>query len=351
MSTDIALWLVQDGITTGAIYALLALALLLVFAATRIIFVPQGDFISYAGLTLGTLQLGRVPGTAWLLLAGGIVVAAIEAAHAWREPPVARLARIARIAFAWIALPAAALALTVWAAPRGLDGRLLMLLTLALVVPLGPMIYRLAYRPVASASVLVLFIVSMAVHYALNGVALALFGGEGLRSAPIADASFRLGVLTIGAQSLWVVGASVAAMAALWWFFERTLYGKALRATAMNRAGARIVGIPPALAGQLAFLLAASIGAVSGVLVSPLTTVYYDTGLMIGLKGFVGAILGGMSSYPLAVLGALAVGQLESLASFWASAWKETIVFTLLIPALLWRALAAGHVPVEDEEE
>jgi len=139
-------------------------------------------------------------------------------------------------------------------------------------------------------------------------------------------------------------------MTALWLFFERSLYGKALRATAINRIGARLVGIPSALAGRLAFTLAAAIGALSGILISPITTIYYDTGLMIGLKGFVGAILGGMGSYPLAALGALCVGLLESFASFWASSLKETIVFTFIIPVLLWRSLVSRH-PVEDEEE
>ncbi|MCL4747356.1 MAG: branched-chain amino acid ABC transporter permease, partial [Burkholderiaceae bacterium] len=82
----------------------------------------------------------------------------------------------------------------------------------------------------------------------------------------------------------------------------------------------------------------------------PIATIYYDTGLMIGLKGFVGAILGGMAGYPLAAAGAVAVGLLEAFASFWASAYKETIVFTIIIPVLLWRSLTSHH-HVEDEEE
>jgi len=172
-----------------------------------------------------------------------------------------------------------------------------------------------------------------------------------LRSAPISDARFGLGVLSLSAQSIWIVGASIACMGGLWLFFERTLYGKALRATAINRVGARLVGIPTELAGRLACALAAAIGALSGILVSPLATIYYDTGLMIGLKGFVGAILGGMASYPLAVLGALGVGMLESFSSFWASTLKETIVFTFIIPVLLWRSLTSRHPVVEDEEE
>ena len=250
----------------------------------------------------------------------------------------------------YVAIPLAIAALAWWAAPRKLDMWAQVLLAVALVAPLGPIVYRIAFQPLANASVLVLFIVAMAVHYALTGLGLVLFGGEGLRSSPLSDAQFGLGVMNVSAQSLWVTGATVLGMLALWLFFERTLYGKALRATAINRVGARLVGVPTELSGMLSFLLAAFIGALSGVLIAPITTIYYDTGLMIGLKGFVGAILGGMASYPLAAVGALGVGLLESFSSFWASAYKESIVFTVVIPVLLWRSIASRH-PVEEEEE
>jgi len=125
--------------------------------------------------------------------------------------------------------------------------------------------------------------------------------------------------------------------------------GKALRATAINRIGARLVGISAEFSGRLAFTLAALIGAVSGILISPITTIYYDTGFLISLKGFVGAIIGGMTSYPVAAIGAVMVGFLESFSSFWASAFKESIVFTLIIPVLLWRSLTAQRIE-EDEE-
>ena len=199
MNSNIALWLVQDGVTTGAIYALLALALLLVFAVTRVIFVPQGEFIAYAGLTLGTLQLGQLPGTVYLLAGGGAIVASLEAAAALRARTPARLPRIALI---HLGVPLAIAALAAWAAPRKLGPALQMALTLAIVVPLGPMLYRIAYRPLANASVLVLFIVSMAAHYVLTGLGLVIFGGEGLRSNAISDAKFDVGVLHIGAQSV-----------------------------------------------------------------------------------------------------------------------------------------------------
>jgi len=107
------------------------------------------------------------------------------------------------------------------------------------------------------------------------------------------------------------------------------------------------MGISPNLAGRLTLLLAAAIGAISGVLVSPITTLYYDSGFLIGLKGFVAAIIGGLASYPIAALGALAVGLIEAFSSFWASAYKEVIVFTLIIPVLFWRSLTTHHVEEE----
>ena len=150
-------------------------------------------------------------------------------------------------------------------------------------------------------------------------------------------------------QTLLVVLASLLLIAGLYLFFERTLYGKALRATALNRVGARLMGIPPEMAGKLSFTLAAAIGAFSGILISPITTLYYDSGFLIGLKGFVGAIIGGLASYPVAALGALLVGLLEAYASFWASAFKEVIVFTLIIPVLVWRSLGAAGQHEEEE--
>jgi branched-chain amino acid transport system permease protein len=213
---------------------------------------------------------------------------------------------------------------------------------------MGPMMYRLMYQPIASAPVLILLIVSVALHIAMVGLGLLFFGAEGQRTPAFSEASFELGPLMVTGQTIWVLVVSVLLIVALYQFFERTLYGKALRATAINRVGAQLMGISPALAGKLTFFLAAFIGALSGVLIAPITTIYYDTGFLIGLKGFVAAIIGGLASYPLAALGALAVGLLEAFASFWASAYKEVIVFTLIIPVLLWRSLTSRHV--EEEE-
>lgn len=348
MNGQIALLLIQDGIVNGAIYALLALAIVLVFAVTRVLFVPQGEFVTFGALSLAAFQLGRTPGIVWLLGGSALVVTIVEVISALRAR---RASRIPRIVGFYVAIPAVIIGLTIWLAPRNPPLLAQIALSIALVVPLGPITYRLVFQPLANASVLVLLIVSVAVHFALQGFGLVFFGAEGFRVAPFSEARWELGAITVTGQTLWVLGASVALMVLLLLFFERTLLGKALRATAVNRVGARLVGISASAAGTLAFTVAALIGAVSGVLIIALTTLYYDSGFLIGLKGFVGSVVGAVVSYPLAVVGALLVGLFESFGSFWHSAYKEAIVFSLLIPVLLWRSLRSVHMEEEEEEE
>jgi len=340
MDATIAALLTQDGITNGAIYALLALALVLVFTVTRVIWVPSGEFVAYGTLTLAGLQLGRPPGTVGLL-AGMAVLAGLMEAYSCLRRGEAR--RLPLRLLMWTGVPLAVAAIVWWAAPRepGLGAQVL--LTLAAVTALGPLLYRIAYQPLAEASVLVLLIVSVALHFALTGLGLWFFGAEGSRTPAFASASFAIGAVNISLQSVLVVGSSVVLIAVLYLFFGRTLYGKALRATAVNRIGARISGVSPTFAGTLTFGLAAFLCAFCGVLIGPITTIYYDSGFLVSLKGFVGAIIGGLVSYPLAAAGAVLVGLLESFSSFWASAFKEVIVFTLIIPVLLWRSLTTTH--------
>ena len=346
MDLQIFLLLGQDGITNGAIYALLALALVLVFAVTRAIFIPQGEFVAYGALTLASLQAGKVPGTIWLLLSLGTAIAVIDGIRLLRE---GRFRKLPPLLIYNVGIPLAFAGGLFVVPPTQLPLWAQVVTSMLLVVPLGPMIYRLAYQPVASASVLVLLIVSVAVHLALIGLGLLFFGAEGSRTPAFTDISFELADAPLQGQTILVVVASALLIIGLYFFFERTIYGKALRATAMNRTGARLMGIPPVLAGKLCFTFAAAIGAFSGILIAPITTIYYDSGFLIGLKGFVGAIIGGLVSYPVAALGALLVGLLESYSSFYASAFKEVIVFTLIIPVLLWRSLTSKHVEDDDE--
>lgn len=341
MDFSIASILALDGLTNGAIYALLALATVLVFAVTRVIFIPQGEFVAFGALTLALLQAGKVPGTVWFLLVLAVGTAVSDVWHGVRHGQAA--ARIARQVGSTLGWPVAVSLLAIWLAPMKLPLLAQAALTLALVTPFGNLIYRLAYEKLADATVLVLLIVSVGVHFALVGLGLFFFGAEGFRNPSFWDQRFSVGPLAVNGQTIIIFLASLALIVSLWLFFERTLHGKALRATAVNRLGARLMGISTVGAGRLSFTMAAFIGALSGLLIGPTTTVFYDSGFLIGLKGFVAAVFAGLASYPLALVGALGVGLLESFGSFWASAFKEVIVFGSILPVLLWRSLRDPH--------
>ncbi|MEP7327644.1 MAG: branched-chain amino acid ABC transporter permease [Betaproteobacteria bacterium] len=340
MDLSIAALLTQDGITNGAIYALMALALVLLFTVTRIVWVPSGEFVAWGTLTLAGLQLGKSSGIVGLLLGMAVLAGVMEA---WRTIRAGETRRLPRRLGVWTGVPVLIAALLWWLAPMQPPLVVQVVLTLAAITAIGPLLYRIAYQPLAEASVLVLLIVSVAVHFAMLGLGLWFFGAEGSRTPAFSSTSFTVGGVNISVQSLLVIGTSAGLIFALAAFFGRTLYGKALRATAVNRAGARLCGISPDFAGALTFALGALLCAFCGVLIGPITTVYYDSGFLISLKGFVGAIIGGLSSYPIAAGGAILVGLIEAFSSFWASAFKEVIVFTLIIPVLLWRSLTTHH--------
>jgi len=346
LNTTIMLFLVQDGITNGAIYALLGLALVLVFAVTRVILIPQGEFVTFGALTYATLSAGHVPGTAQLAVAMGLVAFGLDL-YAGRRS--LRLRRVARAFALNILLPVAIYVLTVWLAGQKTPIAVNIALSLLIVAAIGLFLYRIVFQPLAHTSVLVLLIASVGAHLALQGLGLVFFGAEGQRGPAISDAAFTVGALRFTGQSLAVYAITIAFIVGLWLFFGLTLCGKALRATAVNRLGARLVGIRTTLSGQIAFLLASVIGAISGILIVPITTLYYDTGFLIGLKGFIAAIIGGLVSYPLTAVAALVVGTVEAFSSFYASNFKEVIVFTLIIPVLVLRSLAAPEVEEEKD--
>jgi branched-chain amino acid transport system permease protein len=346
LNTTILLFLLQDGITNGAIYALLGLALVLVFAVTRVILIPQGEFVTYGALTYATLSAGNVPGTAKLAVAMGVVAFALDLFVARKSLNLRRMLRALAVN---IILPLVVLALTIWLASRQTPIAINIALSLVIVAAIGLFLYRIAFQPIAHASVLVLLIASVGCHLAMQGFGLVFFGAEGQRGPTISNMAFTVGQLRFTGQNIAVYAITVTLIVGLWLFFGHTLYGKALRATAVNRLGARLVGIRTSLSGQLAFLLASVIGAISGILIVPITTLYYDTGFLIGLKGFIAAIIGGLVSYPLTAIAALVVGTVEAFSSFYASNYKEVIVFTLILPVLVLRSLAAPAVEEEKD--
>jgi branched-chain amino acid transport system permease protein len=349
MDAQIALILLTDGIANGAIYLLIALGIVLIFSVTRVIFVPFGDIAALTAMTVATLQLGRLPGTAWLVAMLAAVAVTMEAARLLRRRQPRRIPSAIMYYGALPMLPAAAAAALTMAG-LALPQPAQMLLALMLVLPVAPLLNRIVFQPMANASVLVLLIVAVALHFAISGLALLFFGPEGFRTEPLSDASFTLAGTTVSAQVLLMVGSAIALSGLLFLYFTGTPTGKALQATAVNRTGARLVGIRPRRTAAAAFVLASLLGGISGLLIGPVTTVYYDSGFLIGLKAFVAAIVGGLGSYPLTAAGAVAVGVLESFASFWQSALKEAIVFGALIPILLWRSLMSARHEEEEEE-
>ncbi len=349
MTPEIALLLAQDGISTGAIYVLVALGIVLIFLVTRVIFVPFGDVVGYSALTLAALQLRQMPGTVWLVLTLAALATAMEVYGLARRGQTSRLPKALLLYAVLPAVPA----LLVWlAAGRDLPMWLGIALTLAIVLPISPLLYRIAFRPLADASVLVLLIVAVAVHFAISGLALVVFRAGGFPHRaddagvlrPRSDQRFRpehSDRRQLGDSSASCCSSSSSA-----------------------RSPARRCARPPSIAsapgwsascrrrtGATAFLLASALAGISGILIGPVTTLYYDSGFLIGLKAFVGAIIGGLVSYPATAVGAIFVGLFESYASFWNSALKEVIVFGALIPILIWQSLVSGSGVEEEIEE
>ncbi len=348
MTWDVALILGIDGLANGAVYLLAGLGLVLIFSVTRVVFVPFGDVAAFSALSLAALEAGRAPATIGLVLTLAAIAVIVEVIALVRR---GEMSRIPRAVLGWGVLPALPCLLAWGVAGRQAPHALLIVTAILLVVPITPLVARIALQPIADASVLVLLIASLALHFLMSGLGLLFFGPEGSRTAPLVEGSISLGGgFTVTGQVLLMIAAAVVLSGLFFLAFERTAIGKALRATAVNRVGARLVGIRPARTALLAYTFASLLAGLIGVLVAPVTTMYYDSGFLIGLKAFVAAIIGGLVSYPLTALGAVAVGVVESFGSFWSGALKDVIVFSLLIPVLMLRSALTTHSEEEVEE-
>ena len=314
--------LLLDGVQNGVIYGLLALAMVLVFAVTRVILVPIGELMMFAPLSFVWLQEGKLPGTLWLALALGVLWALLERGRG-RGLPL--LGGMGLLLLFLLAQGSPALAY---------------LAALLLVVYLGVATYRVFFQPMREATVLALLIMAVGLHVAYQGLGLVFFGPEQFRPDPLLQGEVVVGLTW---QGVLVLAFALLSAAALYLFFRRSLFGKALLAAAENRLGARLCGIRPEEAGMVAFAIAGLMAALSGLLLAPLLNAAY-LGIVFGWKAFVAAILGGLVSYPVAFLGAVLVGLFESFTSFYASAYKEALVFLLLVPALFYQSLRAKGV-------
>ncbi len=283
---------VFSGLTTGSIYALAALGFSLIYNASGVINFAQGDF----------------------LMLGGMIAAHAIGAH----------------------VPVAAA----------------ILVAVAITVVVGLVLYRVAIAPARDASVVSLIIITIGASIFIQGVVQIVLGKNQYRLPSFSgDAALRIAGAYLLPQTLWVVGVAVLLMAACGAFFRFTLLGKASLAVAANRLAAHAVGVPVSRILLLSFGLAALLGAVAGAVAAPITTTVYDIGLMLGMKGFVAATLGGLGSGLGALVGGLVVGLLEALvAGYVSSAYKDAVPFVvmgiilLLMPQGLFGARSTERV-------
>lgn len=290
-----------DGLRGGSIYALVALGFVLVYRVMGVINFAQGAFVML-----------------------GPMLTAFFYEQGWPPVPGLRLALAA-------------------------------LLAVGIVGALGMAVERLTLYPARCASPLTRIIITVGVYLALQGAALLLWGPyakvlPSFTTMSLSDPTLRFGGVRVKAQSLWIAGALIATVIALGLFFGHTTVGKAMRACAVNRLAARLMGIPVDTMSTLAFGMAAVLGAIAGIVLGPVTRATYDMGLELGLKGFVAAIMGGLVSFPGAVLGGLVLGVLENLwAGVTVAGFKDLFAFVVLILVLLLhpRGFAGAEAAVE----
>ena len=273
-------WLqfVAGGLTSGAVYALVALGFSIVYNASGAINFAQGEFVMIGGMSAVTL------------LATGLPL------------PLAVLFALAAAVFVGLALD------------------------------------KLAIEPARHAGTVTLIIITIGASLFLRGLA-QLVWDKRIHALPAfsGDQPIHLFGATLLPQSLWVLGVAALAVAALSWFFGRTLFGKAMLATSYNPLAARLVGINTRTVLLVSFGLAALLGALGGVLTAPITFTSYDAGVMLGLKGFAAAMLGGLGNFSGAVLGGLLLGLLEGLGAGWiSSAYKDAIAFLIILAVLFF---------------
>ena len=215
-------------------------------------------------------------------------------------------------------------------------GLLLAVLGVALVAML---VERWGLRPCRSENHLVLIFLTVGLSIILRGVIKLAWGKNRMALPPLTpDEPILLLGASVLPQALWILFLTLCAIALLTWFFYRTSLGLAMRAVATNPAAAAVVGIPAGRVRLTSYGIAGALGGLAGVLITPITTLSYDVGVLLGLKGFAAAILGGFGSFPGAILGGVGLGLLESLsAGYLSSAYKDVVAFVVLLIVLFVR--------------
>jgi branched-chain amino acid transport system permease protein len=218
--------------------------------------------------------------------------------------------------------------------PLPLAAGLAVLITMAVGVALE----KFAVEPARNADVVTIIIITIGASIFLRGAAQIVWDKE-FHSLPAFSGETPINVVgaTLMPQSIWVVGVTMVVIVALWWFFNRTLFGKAMLATSFNRLAAQLMGIGVGKVLMVSFALSALLGAVGGIVMTPITFTNYEAGIMLGLKGFSAAVLGGLGNGMGAIVGGLIVGIAEALASgYISSAYKDAIAFVIILFVLFF---------------
>lgn len=266
-----------SGLTVGAIYAMVALGFTMIYSASGVVNFAQGEFVMLGGMVASALIAAGVPMPLAFLLA--IVVAVI----------------------------------------------------------FGIALYRIGVEPLKRADPVVIIMMTIGASITIRGIVQIVFDRQ-FHSMPTLSGDTAINVLgvAIQPQTLWVIGAAVLIVASLFAFLDRSLAGKALRATSINLLAAQLVGIDTRRMVSMSFVISAAIGAIAGILITPITLVSYDTGPLLAVKGFAAAILGGIGFPPGAIAGGLLLGLIEALsAGYISSAYKDAFAFIAMLIILL----------------
>lgn len=271
---------VISGLATGAIYALIGLSFAIIFNSTGIINFAQGEFVMLGGvLTIFCINALQLP-----------LLAAICAAVAG-------------------------------------------------TTVVGLLFERLAIRPLKNATPLALIIITIGASILIRGVVMLLWGKD-TQALPAFSGNDPISIAgaTLLPQHLWIFGVTILVIVGCRFFFHHTISGKAMRACSFNPRAANLVGVSVGRMVLFSFVISAAVGSLAGVIIAPLTMTAYDVGVMLGLKGFCAAIMGGMGSGLGTVLGGLILGTLESLgAGLISSGYKDAIAFFILLLILFIR--------------
>ena len=278
---------VFSGLTVGAIYALVALGFTLIYKASDIINFAQGEFVMLGGMLT------------------------VFVAHAVIPLPF--------VAHVGIPLPLAAV------------------IAIIVTTAIGLALHRFAIEPARGATPVALIMITIGASIFLRGTAQIIFDRRFHSLPPLLGADpIHFGGAAILPQSLVVLASAAVIVVALWLFIERTIFGKAVIATAANRLAARLVGVDTRRIVAFSFAVSAAIGAIAGVLITPIALTSYDAGTLLALKGFAAAMLGGIGSAAGAVVGGLLIGMFEALAAgYLSSNYKDAVAFLIILVVLV----------------